>query len=274
MISPQRHYIPCDQPGIPLELSPRTSSTPHHQLFPSMESKGEIPVFSLGHSEVSAIHTPHIDDEQEYVFPPKCFPYRGRVSLLSYPETSGPMFLHGYTTLAQLASGTPSASPLYKNPICSYNDMPTVGFFIQNTASRLIVQNAVTSILVQLTIPSQPVSSFQSTVSGQVLVSSSIPPSSRQIVPPPGEQDLNIPLMLGETSVSGLQTHMIGMNQPLYGIIPNPVGPSRSGSISTNSHICLRSHSNRLMSHMVCKPRASPFIYATVRGAQVCASTV
>jgi hypothetical protein len=42
---------------------------------------------------------------------------------------------------------------------------------------------------------------------------------------------IQIPLVSGETNVSGLQTHMVGVNQPYYGGIPNPVGPSGSGNI-------------------------------------------
>ena len=108
--------------------------------------------------------------------------------------------------------------------------MPTYGLFIQNMTSRSIVQIAVTSALVQPTIPSQLVSSFQLTlsiqltVSGQVLVSSSIPPSSGQTMPPPGGQDPNIFLISREINVTGLQTHMVGMNQHFYGVILNPAG--------------------------------------------------
>jgi len=50
-------------------------------------------------------------------------------------------------------------------------------------------------------------------------------------VPPPSEQDPNIPLMSGKTNVSGLQTHMVGVNQPYYGAIPNPIGPPGLGNI-------------------------------------------
>jgi len=42
---------------------------------------------------------------------------------------------------------------------------------------------------------------------------------------------IQIPLMSGETNVSGLQTNMVGFNQHCYGIIPNPIGSSRSGNI-------------------------------------------
>ena len=100
VISPQRPYNSYNQMGIPSELSPRTSSIVRRCLFSPMESEGEIPVSSLGHSNVSATHTPHVNDEQEYEFPPEAFPNMGRVSSLSYPETNGPMLPHGYTTLA------------------------------------------------------------------------------------------------------------------------------------------------------------------------------
>ena len=66
-----------------------------------MESEGEIPVSSPSHSEVSATHNPHVDDEKGYEFPLEVFPYTGRVLSLTYPETSGPMLPHFYTTLAQ-----------------------------------------------------------------------------------------------------------------------------------------------------------------------------
>jgi len=66
-----------------------------------MDSAGEIPTSSLGHLEVFATHIPHVDDEQGYEFPPEGFPFMGRVPSLILPETSGPMFPHGYTTLAQ-----------------------------------------------------------------------------------------------------------------------------------------------------------------------------
>lgn len=81
------------------------------------------------------LHTPHVDDEQEYDFPPEGFPYTVGVPSLTFPETSGPMFPHGYTTLAQLVSGTPSASSLYQNPIWYSNYMPTSGPFILNMTS-------------------------------------------------------------------------------------------------------------------------------------------
>jgi hypothetical protein len=85
VISPQHPYSPYDQPGIPLELSPRTSQIPPHQLFPPMDSEGEIPTSSLSHSEVSATHTPHVDDEQGYEFPPEGFPFTGRVPSHTLP---------------------------------------------------------------------------------------------------------------------------------------------------------------------------------------------
>ena len=167
MISPQHPYNPYDQPGIPLELSPRISRIPHHQLFPSMESEGEV----------SATHTPHVDDEQGDELPPEGFPFTGIVPSLTLPETSGPMFPISYTTLA---------SYLYQNPIWSSNSMPTSGPFIPNVTSRTSVQTVVMSVPIQPMIPSQPISSFQPTlpvqltISDQVSVSSSTPPSSGQ----------------------------------------------------------------------------------------------
>lgn len=77
---------------------------------------------------------------------------------------------------------------------------------------------------------SQPVSPFQltlyvqMTILRQVSFNSSIPPLSGQRVPLPGGKDPNTHFMLGETNFSGLQTHMVGVNQPFYGVIPNPAG--------------------------------------------------
>jgi len=119
-----------------LELSPHTSRVPHHELFPSIELEGEIPTSYPCHSEVSATHNPHVDDEKGYEFPIEGFPYIGRVSSLTFPETSRPMLPHGYTTLAQLISGTPSASSLYRNSIWYSNSMPKSGLFILNKTSQ------------------------------------------------------------------------------------------------------------------------------------------
>lgn len=86
LISLQHLYNPYDRPGIPLELSPQTSSVVRHRLFPPMESKGEIPVSSPGHSEVSATHTPHVFDDQGYQFLLEGFPYMGSIPTSIYPE--------------------------------------------------------------------------------------------------------------------------------------------------------------------------------------------
>ena len=55
VISPYHPYSLYYQLGIPLELSPRTSSVVCHLLFSPMESEGEIPVSSPSHSEVSIV---------------------------------------------------------------------------------------------------------------------------------------------------------------------------------------------------------------------------
>lgn len=192
MISPQRPYSPYDRLGIPLEFSPRTSQIPRHHLFSSMELEGEIPTSSLGHSEVSATHTPHVDDEQGYEFPPKGFPFTGRVPSHTLPKTSGPILPPSYITLTQLILGTPSASSLYQNPILPSNAMPTSSLFIPNATYQTSVQTVVTPVPIQPMISSQNVPSFQPTlliqlsVSGKVSVSSSTPPSRGQNVPLPG----------------------------------------------------------------------------------------
>jgi len=76
VISSQRPYIPYDQSGVPLELSPHTSSVVRHRLFPDMELEGDAPVTSPEESEVS---TPHTVEEEEYPFPPEGFPYTGSI---------------------------------------------------------------------------------------------------------------------------------------------------------------------------------------------------
>ena len=75
-ISPPRPYSPYDQPGVPLELSPRTRSTIRLRLFPKIEPEGDAPVISLKESEVS---TPHTVEEEELHFPPEGFPYSGGI---------------------------------------------------------------------------------------------------------------------------------------------------------------------------------------------------
>lgn len=113
----------------------------------------------------------------------------GRVSSQTLAKKSGPMLPHSYTTLAQLVSGTPSASSLYENPIWSSNSMPTSSLFIPNMTSK--IQIVITSVPIQLTIPLQPLLSFQPsilvqpTVSFHASVSSSVPLLSGKNVPPP-----------------------------------------------------------------------------------------
>ena len=156
-----------------------------------MDSEGKIPISSLGYSKVFTTHTPHVDDEEGYEFPPEGFPFTGRVPSLTLPETSGPMLSPGYTTLARLVSGTPSASPWHQNPIWSSNSMPNFGWFISNKTYQISAQTPFTLVLVQPVIPSQLVPSFQPsilvqpTISGQVSVRSSTALPSEQNVPPP-----------------------------------------------------------------------------------------
>lgn len=191
VISPQHPYSPNDQPSVPLELSPHPYRIPPRQLFPPMASEGEIPASPQGPPEVSSTHTPSVDNDSKYDFPPKDFPYVGRVPSQPPPENSGPMLPHGYTTLAQLVLGNPSDSSLYKNPIWSSNSMATFGRFILNMTSHIHVQTIVTSVLIQLTIMSQPLPSFQPSIPVKLIVSfymslsSSILPSSGQNVSPP-----------------------------------------------------------------------------------------
>ena len=128
MISLQHLYSLYDQPGSPLELSPRTSSVICRHLFPLMEPEGEIQVFSLGHSEVS---TPHIVKEEEHQFPPEVFPYIGSIPISVYQDLQP-----NYVTLAQLISGTPSASSLYHNHVWASSTVPTIGSFIVNLTSQ------------------------------------------------------------------------------------------------------------------------------------------
>ena len=48
-----------------------------------MEPKGDATVSSQDHSKVS---TPHIIEEEEYQFPPKCFPYTGSIPISIYKD--------------------------------------------------------------------------------------------------------------------------------------------------------------------------------------------
>lgn len=110
MVSSQHPYIPYDKMGILLKLSPHLSQIPPCRLFIDMASESEIPTSPRGPPEVSATHTASVDNEYEYDFPLEGFPYVGRVPSLPPTKNSGSMLPHGYTTLAQLVSGTPSAS--------------------------------------------------------------------------------------------------------------------------------------------------------------------
>ena len=148
VISPQHPYSPYDR-GVPLELSPHTSQIPPCQVFPLMDSEGEIPTSPRGPPDVSTRHTPNVDNESEYDFPPEGFPYVGRVPSQPPAYNSGPMLPHGYTTLAQLVSINPSASSLYQNPILSSNAMPISGSFIPNVTSQIPMQIVFASVLIQ-----------------------------------------------------------------------------------------------------------------------------
>jgi len=161
------------------------------------------------------------------------FPYVGRVQSQPPPENSGPMIPHGYMTLAQLVSGTPSASSLYQNPIWSSNAMPTSGPFIPNVISHIHVQTAFTLVSIQLTIPTLPLPTY---------VSSSIPPLSGKNVSPPhsqhGGEFPNIPLVSSGTHVSESQPHMVEVSQPISGI-PNPTESSilaRASNVQYQQH--------------------------------------
>jgi len=137
-----------------------------------------------------------------------------------------------YVDLAQLVLSIPSASSLYNNPIWLSSTITTLGLFIKNTTSQPIVHYSVTSIPVQSTILNPLVSSVQVThpiqlmVSRHVSVSSSIPLGTGQAVPSPGGKSPSVSMMFGTTNVSGSKTHMVGMNQPSSGAIPNPASPA------------------------------------------------
>lgn len=91
-------------------------------------------------------------------------------------ENSGPIFPPGYTSLAQLVSGTPSVSSLYHNPIWSSGAMPTSSPFVSNATSQIPVPTAVLSVHVQPTIAIGAIN---------VPISSQGPLLSGQYVPPP-----------------------------------------------------------------------------------------
>lgn len=120
-----------------------------------MELEGEFPVSSLGHSEVS---TPHIVEEEEYQFPPEGFPYTGSIPISVYQKLPP-----NYVTLAQLVSGTLSASSLYHNSFWASGAMPTMGPFIPNPTPQGMLISTVTSVPVQPTVLNPLVSSVQVT---------------------------------------------------------------------------------------------------------------
>ena len=113
-----------------------------------MALEGEILTSPQGPPEVSITETPSVDNESEYDFPLEDFPYVGRVPSQLHPKNSGPMLPHGYTTLDQLVSGTPSASSLYQNPIWSSNAIPTSGPFIPNVTSHIPVKTTIMVVLI------------------------------------------------------------------------------------------------------------------------------
>jgi len=111
-----------------------------------MASEGEFPASSQGPLEVSTTHTSGVDNDSEYDFPPEDYPYMGSVAPPPPPKSSEALFLVGYTSLAQLVSGTPNAPSLYHNPICSSSAMPTSGLFVSNVASKIPVPTPVSSV--------------------------------------------------------------------------------------------------------------------------------
>lgn len=116
-----------------------------------MEPEGNAPVTSPDESKVS---TPHTVEEEEHPFPLECFPYIESIPISVYQE-----FPPNYVSLAQLVSGTPSASSLYHNPVWASGAMLTTCPFIANLTS----QQAITLSLLQPTIPNPLVSSVRVT---------------------------------------------------------------------------------------------------------------
>jgi len=136
-----------------------------------MASEGEFPTSSQGPPKVSTTHTPSVDNDSEYDFPPEGYPFVGSVLPPPPPEISGPIFPPGYTSLAQLVSCTPSVSSLYHNPILSSGTRPTLGLFVSNVASQIPVPTKVLLVPVQLTVTvgeiNVPISSQGPPLSGQ-----------------------------------------------------------------------------------------------------------
>jgi len=190
-----------------------------------MQPEGDAPVTSPDESKVS---TPHTVEEEGHPLPPEGFPYIGSIVISVHRELPP-----NYVSLAQMVSGTPSASSLYHNPVLESGAMPTTGFFITNLTS----QQAFTSVPVEPTIPNPLVSSIPVTVwfnkwsrrmSLSVLQS---PPVSGQVLSSSGGQNLSVSMVSAATNVSSSQAHMVGMNQPSFGIIQNPTGPARSSNV-------------------------------------------
>lgn len=203
-ISPECPYSSYAYLGIPLELSPTTRSAIRPCLFSNMEPKGNAPITSPDESGVSTTHTVE-KEELKLQFPPKGSPFSEGIPA-SFPPN--------YVSLGHLVSSTPSASSLYHNPIWALGIRPMSGPFVMNTTS----QHAVTSVIVKPTITNTLVSSIPITheslltVSKIVLVISSIPLVSGQIMPPLGGQNLNVSMVSGATNVSCSQAHMLGIN--------------------------------------------------------------
>lgn len=222
-ISSQHPYSLYDQLGVPLELFPNTRSTIRHHLFSDMELEGDAPDTSPDESEVS---TPHAveGEELQLQFPPEAFPYSEGIPA-SFPP--------GCVSLGHSVLGIPSALSLYNNFVWASGIMPMSGPFITNMTSQPIF----TSVPVQPTISNTLISSIlvmhqsQPTVSKIVSASSSVPLVSGQIVPPLGGQNLIVPMVSGATNVSGSQAHMLGINQPSFGIIYNLADPTRSSNV-------------------------------------------
>lgn len=89
-----------------------------------MALEGEFPASSQGPVEVSATHTPGADNDYEYEFPPKDYPYVGSVVPPPPPESNGPIFPPSYTSWDQLVLSTPSASSLYHRSVCFKRGLP------------------------------------------------------------------------------------------------------------------------------------------------------
>lgn len=232
VISPQKPYSPYDNPSVPLKLSPQPYQILPRQLFPPMALEGEFPSSSQGPPKVSSTHTPSVNNDFEYDFPPEGYPYVGSVAPPPPPESSGPIFPPGYTSLAQMVSGTSSVSSLYQNSIWSSSTMPTSGLFISNVASQIPIPTTVLSLPVQPTVTvgetNVPISSQGAPLSGQY-VPPPIPSYGGKQTPPP-----YVPPVSGGPYVSAPQTHAIRASQNVSSV-PYPSGssiPSGSGQIS------------------------------------------